>query len=156
MELHSIGPQYLSRRLSLDSHIRTNNLKFYLGDHIDTLSHIGKDDFQVSLDVVHFQPNEISVRIDNDCILVHAEHKEKRDPIGHLSREFTRRYEVPDGFNVEEVTANLSSDGILTIEGQRKNPAVPGKFRVVPIQHSGPARLNVATIKDENKLEDAK
>lgn len=173
MARNSFGSQYLSRRhfdqgmdhlttpyeLSSNSYTRTQPWldadlrECYLGEHIDTLSHIGKDGFQVSLDVIHFQPNEISVNIENNSVVVHAVHEEKRDHHGHISREFTRRYELPDGYKVEEITSNLSSDGILTIKAPRMNPTVVGKYRNVPITHTGPARLYVAPVKDKNEDE---
>jgi len=119
-------------------------------DGIEKKSHIGKDGFQVCLDVQHFQPNEISVKTENNSIVVHAKHEEKRDDHGIISREFTRRYELPKGFKVEDVTSSLSSDGILSIQAPHVTPAIEGNVRHVQIQQTGPARLSISN-NDESK-----
>lgn len=122
---------------------------FDLNDVVERESFIGKDGFQVSLDVQHFQPNEIHVRTENNQVVINAKHKEKRDNHGYISRKFTRRYDLPDGFKSEDVTSTLSSDGVLTIKAPRRNPAIEGNVRQVQIQQTGPARLNITANKDE-------
>lgn len=119
-------------------------------DEMEQKAHIGKDGFQVCLDVQHFQPNEISVRTENNSVVVHAKHEEKKDNHGFISREFTRRYDLPEGFKVEDITSSLSSDGILSIKAPHVTPAVEGNVRHVQIQQTGPARLSVAK-NEENK-----
>lgn len=98
-----------------------------------------KDGFQVSLDVKHFQPNEISVKIENNSVVVNAKHEEKPDDQGFISREFTRRYVLPDGFKAEDVTSTLSSDGVLTIKAPPAI-AVASNVHHVQVQLTGPAR----------------
>ena len=106
-------------------------------------SHIGKDGFQVCLDVQHFQPNEISVKTENNSIVVNAKHEEKKDDHGYISREFTRRYELPKGFKVEDVTSSLSSDGVLTVKCPHA-PALEGSnVRQIQIQQTGPAKQSI-------------
>lgn len=123
-------------------------------DGIEQKSHIGKDGFQVCLDVQHFQPNEISVKTENNSVVVQAKHEEKKDDHGFISREFTRRYALPKGFKVEDVTSSLSSDGVLSIKCPNA-PAIEGSnVRQVQIQQTGPAKLNVKSNeekKDEKK-----
>lgn len=122
-------------------------------DGLEKKSHIGKDGFQVCLDVEHFKPNEISVKTENNSIVVNAKHEEKKDDHGYISREFTRRYELPKGFKVEEVTSSLSSDGILSIKCPNA-PAIEGSnVRQVQIQQTGPAKLSV---KNNEEARDAK
>lgn len=51
----------------------------HLWDNFEGLemkSHIGKDGFEVNLDVAHFLPNEITVKTENHSIVVHAKHEE--------------------------------------------------------------------------------
>lgn len=117
---------------------------------------VGKDGFQVSLDVQHFQPNEINVRTENNQVVVDAKHEEKRDNHGYISRQFTRRYVLPEGFKSEDVTSTLSSDGVLTVKAPRRDPAIEGNVRQVQVQQTGPARLNVAANKEANNGEAAK
>lgn len=125
-------------------------------DGIEKESHIGKDGFQVCLDVQHFQPNEISVKTENNSIVVHAKHEEKRDEHGIISREFTRRYDLPEGFKVDDVTSNLSSDGILSIKAPPVTPAIEGNVRHVQIQQTGPARLSIKNNDESKKCEKKK
>lgn len=122
-------------------------------DGIEQKSHIGKDGFQVCLDVKHFQPNEISVKTEDNSVVVHAKHEEKRDNHGYISREFTRRYDLPDGFKIEDVTSSLSSDGILSIQAPHSTPAVEGNVRHVQIQQTGPAHLSISNNEDAKKCD---
>ena len=106
-------------------------------------SSIGKDGFQVSLDVQQFAPNEISVKTVDNSIVVEANHEERQDEHGFISRQFKRRYALPQGFNIKDVVTELSSDGILTIKAPPEVKAVDeGNVRVLQIQQTGPARLN--------------
>jgi len=119
-------------------------------DGVEQKSHIGKDGFQVNLDVRHFQPNEISVKTVNDSIVVEAKHEEKQDEYGYIKREFTRRYDLPRGFKTEDIVSSLSSDGILTIKAPPAAQSIEGNTREIQIQQTGPARLNVN--KNEEKV----
>lgn len=135
-----------------------NHLRSQLSylDDIEKKSHIGKDGFQVCLDVQHFQPNEISVKTENNSVVVHAKHEEKKDNHGYISREFTRRYDLPDGFKVEDITSSLSSDGILSIKAPHVTPAVDGNVRHIQIQQTGPARLSISKNEEEKKCDKKK
>lgn len=107
-----------------------------------------KEDFQVSLDVGHFAPNEIKVKLADNAIVVEAKHEERTDDDGEghgfVSRHFTRRYVLPEQFNIEDVQSSLSSDGILTLKAPLKQSAKEAEnTRDIPVQQTGPARLNV-------------
>lgn len=120
-------------------------------NEIDKQSHIGKDGFQVCMDVQHFAPNEISVKTVDNSIVVEAKHEERKDEHGYISRQFCRRYDLPDGFKGEDVVSTISSDGILTVKAPPVTPAIEGSnVRQVEIQQTGPARLSV-TKNEENK-----
>ncbi|XP_018916236.1 protein lethal(2)essential for life [Bemisia tabaci] len=98
-------------------------------------SNITADDksVQVILDVQQFAPNEIVVKTSNGAIVVEGKHEEKQDEHGFVSRQFTRRYVLPKDVEIENITSSLSSDGVLTISVPKKNPAIPGGEKVVPI-----------------------
>lgn len=121
------------------------------GDTIDKGTHIGKDGFQVSLDVQHFAPNEINVKTVDDTIVIDAKHEERQDEHGYVSRQFQRRYRLPEGFNVKDVVSSISSDGILTVKAPPATPALEGNVRQVQIQQTGPARLSVTNQKETEK-----
>ncbi|KAJ2941034.1 hypothetical protein O0L34_g13166 [Tuta absoluta] len=102
-----------------------------------------KDKFQVNLDVQHFAPEEISVKTADGYIVVEGKHEEKKDSHGYISRQFTRRYALPEGCSPEAVESRLSSDGVLSVIAPRKvPPAVQGE-RNVTVTQTGPVRKEV-------------
>lgn len=112
-----------------------------------------KDKFQVTLDVQHFAPEEITVKTAEGFLVVEGKHEEKRDEHGYVSRQFVRRYALPEGCELDKVESKLSSDGVLTVVAPRKvKDAVKGE-RVVPIEHTGPVRKE---IKDQTEKEKGK
>lgn len=114
------------------------------GDTYEKQTHVTKDGFQVTLDVQHFAPNEITVKtVDDNTVVIDAKHEERQDEHGFVSRQFQRRYRLPEGFNAKDVVSSVSSDGILTVKAPPAAPALQGNVRQVQIQQTGPARLNV-------------
>lgn len=96
-----------------------------------------KDKFQVNLDVQHFDPEEISVKTSDGYVVVEGKHEERKDEHGYISRQFKRRYALPEGCNPETVESRLSSDGVLTVTA----PRVAGNDdRAVPITQTGPIK----------------
>ncbi|CAG9569966.1 unnamed protein product [Danaus chrysippus] len=106
------------------------------------------NNFQISLDVQHFSPDEISVKTADGFVVIEGKHEEKQDQHGYVSRHFVRRYALPEGSLPETVESKLSSDGVLTITAPRKVPdAIKGE-RKVPITQTGPVRKD---IKDQSE-----
>lgn len=98
------------------------------------------DKFKVMLNVKHFKPNEISVKTVDNTIVIHGKHEEKTDEHGFVSREFTRRYLLPEGTEAEKVVSKLTADGILTIEAPKKAIEPPkSNERVIPVTLEKPA-----------------
>ncbi|KAL0278687.1 UNVERIFIED_CONTAM: hypothetical protein PYX00_000437 [Menopon gallinae] len=104
---------------------------------------VDQDKFQVILDVQQFAPNEITVKTNNNTIIVEGKHEEKQDEHGFISRHFIRKYLLPEDTEPLNITSNLSSDGVLTITAPKKvTPAVTGE-RTIPINQTGvPAARN--------------
>lgn len=71
--------------------------------------------FQVSLDVQQFKPEELSVKVKEGSVVVEGKHEEKRDAHGFISRQFTRRYQLPETVDSKALQASLSSDGVLQL-----------------------------------------
>ncbi|XP_055516656.1 crystallin, alpha B, b [Leucoraja erinacea] len=92
---------------------------------------LDKDKFAIHLDVKHFTPEEIRVKILGDFIEIQAQHEERQDEHGYISREFHRKYKIPAGVDPTLITSSLSADGVLTVTGPRKVADVPE--RTVPI-----------------------
>ncbi|CAG9563883.1 unnamed protein product [Danaus chrysippus] len=98
-----------------------------------------KEKFEVILDVQQFAPEEITVKASNNCIVVEGKHEEKQDEHGFISRQFTRRYILPSGYDVADLVSTLSSDGVLTITAPKRPPPNNGE-RVIPIMKTGPVK----------------
>nr|5LUM_A Chain A, Heat shock protein beta-6 [Homo sapiens]5LUM_B Chain B, Heat shock protein beta-6 [Homo sapiens]5LUM_C Chain C, Heat shock protein beta-6 [Homo sapiens]5LUM_D Chain D, Heat shock protein beta-6 [Homo sapiens]5LUM_E Chain E, Heat shock protein beta-6 [Homo sapiens] len=72
--------------------------------------------FSVLLDVKHFSPEEIAVKVVGEHVEVHARHEERPDEHGFVAREFHRRYRLPPGVDPAAVTSALSPEGVLSIQ----------------------------------------
>ncbi|XP_036340986.1 heat shock protein 23-like isoform X2 [Rhagoletis pomonella] len=107
------------------------------------IASVGKDGFQASMDVQQFKPSELSVKVVDNQVVVEGKHEERADDHGYISRHFVRRYALPKGFDAGKVVSTLSSDGVLTVSVPK--PAIEDKSneRVIQIQQTGPAHLNV-------------
>ncbi|XP_049819731.1 alpha-crystallin B chain-like [Aethina tumida] len=93
-----------------------------------------KDKFQVRLDVQDFKPEEITVKtIDGNAIQIEAKHEEKKDEYGFISRQFVRKFVLPQGHDLKGVVSTLSSDGVLTVTAPKvlEEP----KVTEIPITH---------------------
>ena len=113
---------------------------------------IGKDGFQVCMDVGQFKPSELSVKVVDNSIVVEGKHEEREDEHGFISRQFTRRYVLPQGYDPNKVASTLSSDGVLTVSIPKPQIEDKSNERVIQIQQVGPAHLNIK----ENPKEDEK
>ncbi|XP_066594685.1 protein lethal(2)essential for life-like [Prorops nasuta] len=113
-----------------------------------------KDKFQVVLDVQQFAPEEINVKVVDRFVIVEGKHEEKQDEHGWISRQFSRKYMIPEQCDIDQVASKLSSDGVLSITVPRKpKDAVEGE-RVINIEHTGkPAIRESAEAKKENKMD---
>nr|ADM13385.1 small heat shock protein 23 [Polypedilum vanderplanki] len=90
-------------------------------------------DFSVALDVSSFQPEEISVKVKDRDIIVEAKHEERKDEYGYVSRQFTRRYQLPDEYDPDSVSTYLNADGKMTIKALKPKVAEPHE-RIIPIK----------------------
>jgi len=104
-----------------------------------------KDSFQVKLDVSHFRPEEIEVKVVGNDVTIHGRHEERRDDHGYVSREFTRRYHLPEGCDIDRLSSSLSPNGVLQVTAPKKPIEGPkGLERQIPIQiSSGPTNLAI-------------
>ncbi|KAF4519673.1 hypothetical protein B566_EDAN016768 [Ephemera danica] len=113
-------------------------------DVSDMRWHADEHGFQVNLDVQHFKPGEVTVKLqDASSILVEARHDELVDHHGFISRHFKRRYQLPECGDVDAIQCDLSCDAILTITIPKKTMAMETDERTVPIIMTGcPAVMN--------------
>lgn len=110
-----------------------------------------KDKFQVVLDVQQFEPSEIDVKVVDKFVVVTAKHEEKRDEHGWVSRQFTRKYLIPEQCDLDQVTSKLSSDGVLTISAPRKDQENAGNERVIKIEHTGKPAIQTKSSKQQQQ-----
>lgn len=103
-----------------------------------------KNKFQVNVDVQHFAPDEITVKIANGYILVEGKHEEKKDEHGFVSRQFLRKFKLPEGSNADAVESRLSSDGVLSVIAPICDNT---NERSVPITQTGPIRKSENEVK---------
>nr|ABJ55915.1 small heat shock protein [Trichinella pseudospiralis] len=88
--------------------------------------------FQVSLDVKHFKPEELTVKTTDNRLVITGKHEEKQDEHGFVKREFSRSYYLPQGVKPEQFVSNLSPDGKLVITAPKH--AIEGSNeRKIPI-----------------------
>jgi len=111
-----------------------------------------KDGFKVNLDVQQFKPEELSVKVVDDYICIEGKHEERSDEHGFISRQFTRRYKLPDNVDKAALKSSLSSDGVLQLHAPKK--AIAGaKERPIPITQTNQPAIKPSDKKDDKKVE---
>ncbi|CAK9818778.1 Protein lethal(2)essential for life [Anthophora plagiata] len=112
-----------------------------------------KDKFQVILDVQQFKPDEINVKVVDKCVIVEGKHEEKQDEHGWISRQFTRKYIIPEQCDIDQVTSTISSDGMLSITAPRKEQPKEVTEKKIPIEQTGKPALKQQESSEEKKVE---
>ncbi|OAD53802.1 Protein lethal(2)essential for life [Eufriesea mexicana] len=155
-DLDSLGTEVLlyrpQRRAKRRYHPFLRSLTRRYGRGTSTVQ-ADKDKFQVTLDVSQFKPEEINVKVADEKVIVEANHEEREDEHGWVSRHFVRKYIIPSQCDVSKVESRLSSDGILCITAPRKETLkLPSNEKVIKIQYTGePALANSdEKLKDDN------
>ncbi|CAH1398830.1 unnamed protein product [Nezara viridula] len=124
-----------------------------LGDSgISTISS-DKSEFKINLDVQQFKPDELKVKVVDDYLVIEGKHEERSDEHGFITRQFTRRYKIPQDVDQSAIESNLSTDGVLTLKAKKKpTPEIEG--RTIPIvQTKTPAVTNEKDKKSEKTEE---
>jgi len=117
---------------------------------------VDKESFQINLDVKNFAPNELSVKTVGNDVIIEGAHEERQDEHGFVSRQFTRRFNIPKGYDVKDVVSTLSSDGVLTVKAHRKAESLEEQnVRHIQIQQTGPAVLNITKETKEGEEKEA-
>ncbi|XP_051870328.1 alpha-crystallin A chain [Pristis pectinata] len=74
-----------------------------------------KDRFTINLNVKHFGPEDLSVKIVDDFVEIHGKHPERQEEHGWVSREFHRSYRLPRNLDLAAFSCTLSNEGLLTL-----------------------------------------
>ncbi|XP_058457146.1 protein lethal(2)essential for life-like isoform X1 [Malaya genurostris] len=104
-----------------------------VGSRIDS----DRDKYTIEVDVHQFAPHEVTVRKTDKYVTIEGKHEEKRDELGYVTRQFSRRYLVPIGYDASLIVSSLSSDGVLTVTAPRIGMPAPKVEKYVPIWHTG-------------------
>ncbi|KAK8780385.1 hypothetical protein V5799_018274 [Amblyomma americanum] len=93
------------------------------------------DKFAIQVDTRNFTPEEITVKTQDNCVLIHGKHEEKSDDRGcYVKREFTRRYVLPEDVDPQSVKCHLKPNGLLALEAPRKNAPKKEEAKPIPIE----------------------
>ncbi|XP_065666099.1 heat shock protein 27 [Hydra vulgaris] len=80
-----------------------------------------KGGFVVNLDVKHYKPEEVTLKVEGQVLEVCGKHRNENEN-GFESSEFHRKYTIPNDVDPTAITSNISQDGILHIEAPKKCP----------------------------------
>lgn len=81
------------------------------------------DNFEVLIDAKHFDPREISIRVNNNIIYIDAEHVQQQPgwPVKYVKRAIHRQFTIPPGFDAANIVSGITPDGILSVRCRAAN-----------------------------------
>ncbi|XP_032782135.2 alpha-crystallin A chain isoform X1 [Daphnia magna] len=129
------GEPSMSSVLSPDVYIMPTVMKRRQQQNREVIS--DQDKYQVTLNLGDFKSNEINVKVVDRALDICAEHKEKPDETGHISRNIRRRYMLPRNVDFENLNATLSDNGTLVVCATKK-PIEPGNERKIEVKQLPP------------------
>ncbi|KAI5625521.1 heat shock protein beta-6 [Silurus asotus] len=71
--------------------------------------------FTVQLDVKHFSPEELTVKVTGDYVVVEGKHEQRKDGSGLVTRQFNRRYRIPNEVDALKLECAVSPEKMLLI-----------------------------------------
>ncbi|KAL3068553.1 hypothetical protein niasHT_030844 [Heterodera trifolii] len=77
--------------------------------------HSSDDSLSVSMDCAMFAPEELTMSVVGNQIVVEGKHGEKQDSFGSIERRFVRKFAMPRNATADLVKSNFTSDGMLTV-----------------------------------------
>ncbi|EJW73983.1 small heat shock protein [Wuchereria bancrofti] len=92
-----------------------------------------KESFGIRLDVSHFRPEELSVKMQDGRLFVEGHHEEQNDQYGSVERHFIRKYTIPKTVLQDSLESQLSDQGVLRITAKKK-AIENSQFTNIPIQ----------------------
>merc|ERR1712004_747768 len=90
---------------------------------------------EVTLDTSGYKPDELKVEIKGGELCVEGKHEE-RSQSGEVmvSRQFSRRFGLPQNVKKEDIVSNLSQDGVMVITMPKEQRIEEGERGSTPIQ----------------------
>nr|AXU24976.1 heat shock protein 20-3 [Tytthus chinensis] len=109
-------------------------------------------EFSVKLDVNHFKPEELKVKIGDDgFVVVEGEHEERTDQHGFVSRHFKRRYKLPEDAMPDTLKSSLSSDGVLSLTAAKKPVKRKAEREIEIVRTNEPAIKKAEQVEVDSK-----
>ncbi|KAK7164132.1 hypothetical protein R3I94_002755 [Phoxinus phoxinus] len=78
--------------------------------------------WKVCVNVHSFKPEELNVKTKEGFIEVSGKHEEKQDEGGIVTKNFTKKIQIPSDVDPVTVFASLSPEGVLIIEARQTPP----------------------------------
>ncbi|VVC25048.1 Alpha crystallin/Heat shock protein,HSP20-like chaperone,Alpha crystallin/Hsp20 domain [Cinara cedri] len=94
----------------------------------------------------HFGRDPFGIRVD-------GKHEERSDEHGFISRQFTRRYKIPDTVDPKLITSSLSSDGVLSVGAPKKVVNDKKEEISIPIIQTNEPSIKVSANKEKKEIE---
>uniref|UniRef100_F1LDV7 Heat shock protein 26 n=1 Tax=Ascaris suum TaxID=6253 RepID=F1LDV7_ASCSU len=79
--------------------------------HLPLRIHLDRNAANVS----QFHPEELSVNVVGNGLVIEGHHQEREDNGGLVERHFVRKYFLPKSAKPEELVSKLSEDGLLSV-----------------------------------------
>lgn len=84
---------------------------------------IDSEGLYIKLNVSHYEPEELNVKLVNDRLTIAAKHEQKSDEHGFVSREFVREFTLPEAVDQDTIASRLTEDGHLIISAKVQKEA---------------------------------
>ncbi|XP_076854015.1 heat shock protein beta-8 [Brachyhypopomus gauderio] len=78
--------------------------------------------WKVCVNVHSYKPEELNVKTKEGFVEVSGKHEEKQDEGGIVSKNFTKKIQIPSDVDPLTVFASLSPEGVLIIESRQTPP----------------------------------
>ncbi|CAB3241248.1 unnamed protein product [Arctia plantaginis] len=93
------------------------------------------DQFQVIINVKDYKKEDLKVKVKGDFIFIQGTHETKQDDHDVFASQFFHTYTLPANASASDVTAQMTSDGILIVKAPVNGPVnrVKDEDREVPI-----------------------
>ncbi|XP_040291665.1 heat shock protein 30C-like [Bufo bufo] len=151
------------QRLAQDMERRTDLTRrsAAAGRNPSTTGKEGKENFELTLDVSGFSPEELTVKTEGRRLIVSGKHDKKKEAENggyfHEYREWRREAELPQDVHPEDILCSLTKDGQLHFQAPRL--ALPAaEERTIPITQSpgdgeeNPLEIQTSDPEGENRL----
>jgi len=93
--------------------------------------------FDVDLDIRGYRPEELNVKVEKNMLEVDGKHEERSDDgTRYVSRQFARRYSMPNNVNLDGIKSSLTNNGrVLKIHAPLQQASIEApRSTEVPVQ----------------------